>query len=308
MQSYDSDRMYNKNMKTMFDFVKMAGCAAAFLMVVGCEETEIPGKAPELPVGEYNPVSLGIDVSQDGHVGGITQEDDGSYTIVLPDNGDPYIYLLPLEEDIEADNNVLAFEYMAEDPIDKMEVFFWNDGSKYDAAYSAFIAGAEAASEWTPYSARLKNEIEKFYWGMAGDYLRLDLGETNRNGSKITPSFVYLLEPGYVDEESTLGDTYEVRAFYLDGTVSELSAPVKNDGTTGISDIEAAGRAEGYTIEDGKLTVDGDNARVEIYNASGYKVYDGAGRGVSLDGFGHGLFILKVYGEDGTSETRKLMF
>ena len=169
----------------MFDFVKMAGCAAAFLMVVGCEETEIPGKAPELPVGEYNPVSLGIDVSQDGHVGGITQEDDGSYTIVLPDNGDPYIYLLPLEEDIEADNNVLAFEYMAEDPIDKMEVFFWNDGSKYDAAYSAFIAGAEAASEWTPYSARLKNEIEKFYWGMAGDYLRLDLGETNRNGSKI---------------------------------------------------------------------------------------------------------------------------
>ena len=113
MQSYDSDRMYNKNMKTMFDFVKMAGCAAAFLMVVGCEETEIPGKAPELPVGEYNPVSLGIDVSQDGHVGGITQEDDGSYTIVLPDNGDPYIYLLPLEEDIEADNNVLAFEYKA---------------------------------------------------------------------------------------------------------------------------------------------------------------------------------------------------
>ena len=132
--------------------------------------------------------------------------------------------------------------------------------------------------------------------------------EVYRNGSKITPSFVYLLEPGYVDEESTLGDTYEVRAFYLDGTVSELSAPVKNDGTTGISDIEAAGRAEGYTIEDGKLTVDGDNARVEIYNASGSKVYDGAGRGVSLDGFGHGLFILKVYGEDGTSETRKLMF
>ena len=61
-------------------------------------------------------------------------------------------------------------------------------------------------------------------------------------------------------------------------------------------------------IEDGKLTVDGDNARVEIYNASGSKVYDGAGRGVSLDGFVHGLFILKVYGEDGTSETRKLMF
>lgn len=132
--------------------------------------------------------------------------------------------------------------------------------------------------------------------------------EVYRNGSKVTPSFVYLLEPGYVDTESVLGDVYEVRAFYLDGTVSALSNQVKNDGTTGISEVET-GNGEGvYTIEDGKLDVDGGIVRVEIFNASGSKVYDGAGRGVSLGSLGHGMFILKVYGEDGTTATRKLVF
>lgn len=170
----------------MLEFVKRAGLtgiAAAIVAATGCEETAGPDRAPGLPATE--PVGLRIDVTQNGHVGGLSQEEDGSYTIVLPDNADPYIYFLPLEGNIGSDNNVLAFEYQAEDSIDKMEVFFWNDGNKYDAAYSSFIPGAEAAGEWTPYSARLKNEIEKFYWGMTGDYLRLDLGETNRNGSVI---------------------------------------------------------------------------------------------------------------------------
>ena len=133
--------------------------------------------------------------------------------------------------------------------------------------------------------------------------------EVYKNGQKYSDLFIHFLEPGFTDESSVEGDVYEVRAFYLDGTVSELSNQVKNNGTTGINNVEAGGAADGsYTVEDGRLTVNGDNARVEIYNASGSKVYDGAGRGVSLDKLGHGVFILKVYGEDGKTETRKLMF
>lgn len=81
-----------------------------------------------------------------------------------------------------------------------------------------------------------------------------------------------------------------------------------NDGTTvGIGSVE--GVEDGaYTIEDGELTVDGGASKVEIYNAEGLKVYEGAGTGVSLDQLGHGMFIMKVYGADGATATHKLVF
>ena len=216
-------------MMEIFKLTGIAGMAAlALTAAAGCDVMDDgPAKTPEIPDKEAQPMELKIDISQDGHVGGITQEEDRSYTITLPDNADPYIYMLPIEEDLDPENTVLAFEYQAEDPIDKMEVFFWNDASKYDAAYATFIAGADAASEWTPYSARLKNYIEKFYWGNVGDYLRLDLGETNRNGSTLRLRNIVLRpmneeEQAAQDEEDALaGDKLAyARSIedYLDGS------------------------------------------------------------------------------------------
>ena len=216
-------------MMEIFKLTGIAGMAAlALTAAAGCDVMDDgPAKTPEIPDKEAQPMELKIDISQDGHVGGITQEEDGSYTITLPDNADPYIYMLPIEEDLDPENTVLAFEYQAEDPIDKMEGFFWNDASKYDAAYATFIAGADAASEWAPYSARLKNYIEKFYWGNVGDYLRLDLGETNRNGSTLRLRNIVLRpmneeEQAAQDEEDALaGDKLAyARSIedYLDGS------------------------------------------------------------------------------------------
>ena len=216
-------------MMEIFKLTGIAGMAAlALTAAAGCDVIDDgPAKTPEIPDKEAQPMELKIDISQDGHVGGITQEEDGSYTITLPNNADPYIYMLPIEEDLDPENTVLAFEYQEEDPIDKMEVFFWNDASKYDAAYATFIAGADAASEWAPYSARLKNYIEKFYWGNVGDYLRLDLGETNRNGSTLRLRNIVLRpmneeEQAAQDEEDALaGDKLAyARSIedYLDGS------------------------------------------------------------------------------------------
>ena len=141
---------------------------------------------------------------------------------------------------------------------------------------------------------------------------KLDLdrfaAEVYKNGEKLTKKFVYLLERGYADESTAKGDQYQVRVFYTDGTCTELSNTVTNDGTTvGIGSVE--GVEDGaYTIEDGELTVDGGASKVEIYNAEGLKVYEGAGTGVSLDQLGHGMFIMKVYGADGATATHKLVF
>ena len=207
----------------------LSGAAAiALSAAVGCDVMDDgPTRAPGIPETEAQPMELKIDVSQKGHVGDMYMEEDGSYTIILPDNADPYVYMLPIEEELDPENTVLAFEYMAEDPVDKMEVFFWNAATKYDAAYATFIAGADEASEWTPYSARLKNHIEKFYWGNAEDYLRLDLGETNRNGSTLRMRNIVLrpmneAEQAAQDAEDALaGDKLAYAQGiedYLDGT------------------------------------------------------------------------------------------
>lgn len=207
----------------------ISGAAAiALSAAAGCDVMDDgPTRAPGIPETEEQPMELKIDVSQKGHVGDMYMEEDGSYTIILPDNADPYVYMLPIEEELDPENTVLAFEYMAEDPIDKMEVFFWNAATKYDAAYATFIAGADEASEWTPYSARLKNHIEKFYWGNAEDYLRLDLGETNRNGSTLRMRNIVLrpmneAEQAAQDAEDALaGDKLAYAQGiedYLDGT------------------------------------------------------------------------------------------
>ena len=131
--------------------------------------------------------------------------------------------------------------------------------------------------------------------------------EVYKNGEKYSQLLTHFLQGWFTDENSVEGDVYEVRTFFYDGTVSELSAPVRNEGTTvGVDGVEAAGG--NYTVEDGKLTVGDGNSRVEIYNAEGVKVYEGAGSGVSLGSFGHGMFILKVYGDDGTTATHKIAF
>lgn len=133
--------------------------------------------------------------------------------------------------------------------------------------------------------------------------------EIYKNGQKYSQLLTHFLEPGFTDESSVQGDVYEVRAFYLDGTVSELSNTVKNSGSTGIDDVVTDGVADkAYSVDGNELNVNGSNAKVEIYNSNGVKVYEGSGRNVGLDAFGHGVFVLKVYAADGSSTVHKFMF
>lgn len=171
--------------------------------------------------------------------------------------------------------------------------------------------------------AGLDNEADGFAcWQITGNVTdradanvpdRLDLdrfaAEVYKNGEKLSERFVYLLEPGYTDKNSLPNDTYNVRVFYTDGTCTELSNTVKNSGSTGIGDVAAGYTAEeAYTVDGGKLDVNGSNKKVEIYNSNGVKVYDGGGRNIGLGVFGHGMFLLKVYAADGSSTVHKIMF
>lgn len=134
--------------------------------------------------------------------------------------------------------------------------------------------------------------------------------EIYKNGEKCRDLFVDALQGWYTDNESSIGDKYQVRWFALyDGTCSELSAEFVNDGTTasGINGVVKANNG-GYIIDGETLLVNGDNKRVVLYDASGVKLYEGNASSLNMRSYGKGLFILKVYGNDGAEQTHKLMF
>jgi hypothetical protein len=131
--------------------------------------------------------------------------------------------------------------------------------------------------------------------------------EVYKNGEKCSDLFIQFMQGGFTDEGSVKGDTYQVRTFYLDGTVSELSETLTNDGTSGITQA-GTGRGEGYVIDGDTLLVNGDNERVALYDLSGMRMYDGSARSINLNRFGRGVYILKLYGSDGNIKTYKFMF
>ena len=117
--------------------------AAAFLVSQACEKTPVVMPAPPegMEVDSSSFVWMRINVKKSTHVKEITVEEDSSYTIVLPD-GDPYVYLEPFASGLPAENTVFAFEYKAENPIDKTEFFFVDGEDGLDASHAQSGQGA----------------------------------------------------------------------------------------------------------------------------------------------------------------------
>lgn len=152
------------------------------VLALSCRKEAVPVPEPD-PTENY--VWIEPNVERTGtHVARLEQQEDGSWLIELPAN-DPYIYFMPLEEDLPAENNVLAFEYTAENPIDRTQCFFIDAEDGLNASHAQDGPGAVAAGEWTKYSVRMKTSMASFDWGKKGDYLRFDLGEIIVPGSII---------------------------------------------------------------------------------------------------------------------------
>lgn len=131
--------------------------------------------------------------------------------------------------------------------------------------------------------------------------------EVYKNGEKLSDRFIYLLEPGYTDEETCEGDTYQVRIFYTDGTCTELSNTVVNDGTTSINDIEDANNSDSAISIEGDELINHRNSKIEIYNSNGTLLYKGNSEKINIESFAKGVLIIKVYNNDGSVAISKLM-
>lgn len=134
--------------------------------------------------------------------------------------------------------------------------------------------------------------------------------EVYKNGEKMRDLFVDALQGWITDPESKIGDTYQVVSYYLnDGTCSAISAEFENDGTiaAGVDCVKVTDN-KGYMLSGDTLYINGDNRKVSLYDASGVMLYDGNAASLSMRGFGRGLYILKVYGNDDSEQTHKLLF
>lgn len=131
--------------------------------------------------------------------------------------------------------------------------------------------------------------------------------EVYKNGEKLSDRFIHLFEPGYTDEETCEGDTYQVRIFYTDGTCTELSNTVVNDGTTSINDIEDANNSDSAISIEGDELINHRNSKIEIYNSNGTLLYKGNSEKINIESFAKGVLIIKVYNNDGSVAISKLM-
>lgn len=151
---------------------KIIMALAGAAVLASCEMTTSPGidhvKEPSIEV------KMAIDEES---VNSLTVEttEDSTWIITVTD-GDPYLFLKPLEMDVPAENKAFAFEYKAENTIDKTQVFFADENQEVDIINSVFGKSASATDEWSPYSIRLTKQLKASGWGKKGETMRLDLG------------------------------------------------------------------------------------------------------------------------------------
>lgn len=167
---------------------------ALFFLPLACEPENLDPENPQGPETETPPameldsttfVWIEPNIKRTGaHLAQFEKLSDGSFYIVLPEN-DPYMHFFGLEEDLPAENTVFAFEYKAENPIDKIQCFFAGPKNVVNAAHSQDAPGVPATDEWSHVSIRIKASIQEFGWGKKDDCFRLDIGESIVPGGKV---------------------------------------------------------------------------------------------------------------------------
>ncbi len=113
------------------------------------------------------PLTLDVESSHDLK---ISNEDKELYDIVTIGR-DPYVFLNPLTEQMEANNNQFTFEYFCPTGVDFVELYFYRSGEPLSSKIVRDVGSTEG---WVEFKINIKDELKT--WGQKGDYLRLDFG------------------------------------------------------------------------------------------------------------------------------------
>lgn len=100
----------------------------------------------------------------------LTQVEPYYYHIKTLD-GDPYVHLSPLQEDLKDNETVVAFEYKTATDIPGAEFFFSPIAGGREMSFDI-----PAAEDWTMKYVNIEDQRKSFNWGKAGDFFRIDPG------------------------------------------------------------------------------------------------------------------------------------
>jgi hypothetical protein len=91
---------------------------------------------------------------------------------------DPWIYTIPLNQDVSRDSKILSFQYFCPEGLNHLQIFFSPSISEES---SRTIQNFGMSEGWTSFSVDLSEELKS--WGKIGDWLRIDFG--SKPGIKI---------------------------------------------------------------------------------------------------------------------------
>lgn len=157
----------------------------------------------------------------------------GEYQIETT-GGDPWLYSMPLNRDINKESGILSFEYFCPSGLDQFQIFFSPDFSERS---SKIINKVGLSEGWVGYTVDLRDKIKK--WGRSGDRLRLDFG--NRKGVRIQIRNIVLRKMTEREKELAINADEKKRMEagfdahlreYLSSEFPSVITSVEVDGTT----------------------------------------------------------------------------
>lgn len=156
---------------------------------------------------EADGVPLSITSAGAHHVT-VTTDSTGVTTITTTGT-DPFVMTAALTDAASADSCVLAFDYECASGVNAMQIFFCTTAGTASEDRSKHCGAIAAATEWTSWRQRIKNERTNFSWGSAGESLRLDFGSQ----SGVTIKIKNLRLTRLNDEEQVLQDAEDAKKY-----------------------------------------------------------------------------------------------
>ncbi len=102
---------------------------------------------------------------------------DDYYEFGITTSGsDPYVYTEQLQNNLHSDLAMVTFEYKCDQTVNSVQLFF---GDPVTAERSLNVGNLAASSDWKSVSVYIWPMRDRYFWGDAGDRMRIDPGDVS---------------------------------------------------------------------------------------------------------------------------------
>lgn len=145
------------------------------------DNPDVPPEPEPEPTPKSDPVRIVLTKSSIANMDYTYDEATDTYSITTTASDDPYVFSTKLAEKLPDDCIVFSFEYTSARDIDDFQLYY----PPLAEARSGHFGAMAKTSSFKPFACNIAADREKFSWGAAGDFIRLDFGHTKSNTLKV---------------------------------------------------------------------------------------------------------------------------